>query len=107
MFSDMLEQLREKTTFLTCRAQIQTNDAENVTVNAPRNHNVREIHETPVSALSGAAPESHAEEERQVPFQYARQEMDPNNPATWGKVARNDLCPCGSGKKYKHCHGKF
>ena len=28
-------------------------------------------------------------------------------PATWGKVARNEPCPCGSGKKYKHCHGAF
>jgi preprotein translocase subunit SecA len=33
--------------------------------------------------------------------------IDPNNPATWGKVGRNDECPCGSGKKYKHCHGKY
>jgi preprotein translocase subunit SecA len=32
---------------------------------------------------------------------------DPDNPATWGKVGRNEVCPCGSGKKYKHCHGKF
>jgi len=32
---------------------------------------------------------------------------DPNNPASWGKVGRNELCPCGSGKKFKHCHGKF
>jgi preprotein translocase subunit SecA len=32
---------------------------------------------------------------------------DPDNPSTWGKVARNADCPCGSGKKYKHCHGKF
>jgi preprotein translocase subunit SecA len=31
--------------------------------------------------------------------------VDPTNPATWGKVGRNDPCPCGSGKKYKHCHG--
>ena len=28
-------------------------------------------------------------------------------PATWGKVGRNKSCPCGSGKKYKHCHGRF
>jgi len=34
-------------------------------------------------------------------------QVDPKNPATWGKVARNDSCPCGSGKKYKHCHGKL
>ena len=32
-------------------------------------------------------------------------ELDPNNPATWGRVLRNADCPCGSGKKYKHCHG--
>ncbi len=32
--------------------------------------------------------------------------VNPSDPATWGRVARNALCPCGSGKKYKHCHGK-
>ncbi|MCB1427593.1 MAG: SEC-C domain-containing protein, partial [Nitratireductor sp.] len=26
---------------------------------------------------------------------------------SWGKVGRNEACPCGSGLKYKHCHGKF
>ena len=31
--------------------------------------------------------------------------LDPNDPSTWGKVPRNAPCPCGSGKKYKHCHG--
>jgi preprotein translocase subunit SecA len=30
---------------------------------------------------------------------------DPNDPETWGRVSRNESCPCGSGKKYKHCHG--
>lgn len=34
-------------------------------------------------------------------------ERDPKNPATWGKVGRNEACPCGSGKKYKHCHGRY
>ncbi len=29
----------------------------------------------------------------------------PTDPATWGKVSRNAPCPCGSGKKFKHCHG--
>ena len=31
--------------------------------------------------------------------------FNPDNPATWGNVQRNAPCPCGSGKKYKHCHG--
>ncbi|CDX49271.1 preprotein translocase subunit, ATPase [Mesorhizobium plurifarium] len=37
----------------------------------------------------------------------APENRDPKNPSTWGKVGRNELCPCGSGKKYKHCHGAF
>ncbi|MBX6425799.1 MAG: preprotein translocase subunit SecA [Variibacter sp.] len=32
---------------------------------------------------------------------------DPKDPTTWGKVGRNEPCPCGSGKKYKHCHGRY
>jgi preprotein translocase subunit SecA len=34
-------------------------------------------------------------------------ERDPNDPGSWGRVGRNEACPCGSGKKYKHCHGRF
>lgn len=33
-------------------------------------------------------------------------QRDPKNPASWGKIGRNEDCPCGSGKKYKHCHGR-
>ena len=46
--------------------------------------------------------------ERKQPVQSRRAsgDVDPNDPATWGKVSRNAPCPCGSGKKYKHCHGK-
>jgi preprotein translocase subunit SecA len=32
---------------------------------------------------------------------------NPKDPTTWGKVGRNEVCPCGSGKKFKHCHGRF
>ena len=33
--------------------------------------------------------------------------FDENNPASWGNPGRNEKCPCGSGKKFKHCHGRF
>jgi preprotein translocase subunit SecA len=33
--------------------------------------------------------------------------VDPQDPETWGKVPRNAACPCGSGRKYKHCHGQI
>ena len=34
------------------------------------------------------------------------EQVDPNDPATWHNSARNAPCPCGSGKKFKHCHGR-
>ena len=33
--------------------------------------------------------------------------FDESNPETWGNPGRNDNCPCGSGKKFKHCHGRL
>ncbi|RGP37399.1 preprotein translocase subunit SecA [Pseudotabrizicola alkalilacus] len=33
--------------------------------------------------------------------------FDETDPATWGNPSRNDLCPCGSGEKFKHCHGRL
>lgn len=33
--------------------------------------------------------------------------VNPDDPESWGKVGRNEACPCGSGKKFKHCHGQF
>ena len=55
--------------------------------------------------------EFHPDEPVEMPVQVrsrkSAETIDPNDPSTWGKVARNDKCPCGSGKKYKHCHGKL
>jgi len=50
-----------------------------------------------------------------LPFSYedgtrwhmSQSERDPTDQSTWGKVRRNELCPCGSNKKYKHCHGRL
>ena len=105
LFSDMLNQLGEKVTFILLRTVIQNKDANEVENQAPKHKNVQAIHESPTSLVGGRSPAAEAEE-KQTPFQYSKGEVDPNNPATWGKVARNDLCPCGSGKKYKHCHGQ-
>jgi len=33
--------------------------------------------------------------------------FDESRPETWGNPGRNQPCPCGSGKKFKHCHGQF
>ncbi|MEQ1669641.1 MAG: preprotein translocase subunit SecA [Hyphomicrobium sp.] len=62
------------------------------------------------AAISGARARRFAppEPEKRAPLQVRKGEgdVDPKDTATWGRVSRNALCPCGSGKKYKHCHGK-
>lgn len=105
LFSEMLNQLGEKVAFILMRTVIQQNSAENLEEKNSRQAKLQAVHESPVNLLSGKK-ETSTETEKQTPFAYSRQEIDPNNPNTWGKVARNDLCPCGSGKKYKHCHGQ-
>ncbi|MFV0297125.1 MAG: preprotein translocase subunit SecA, partial [Hyphomicrobiaceae bacterium] len=61
------------------------------------------------AALSGPSDMGQpAMEPKAAPMKTRKgaQDVDPNDPSTWGRVARNDKCPCGSGKKYKHCHGR-
>jgi preprotein translocase subunit SecA len=41
-----------------------------------------------------------------APVEGAIEGFDENDPTTWGNPGRNDSCPCGSGKKFKHCHGQ-
>ena len=53
------------------------------------------------AGAAGAAAPSLAKAED------AREGFDENDPGTWGNPGRNDLCPCGSGKKFKHCHGRL
>ena len=52
-------------------------------------------------------PDERSEPQTPIISRKAAVALDPNDPSTWGKVARNAPCPCGSGKKYKHCHGKL
>jgi preprotein translocase subunit SecA len=42
-----------------------------------------------------------------VDAEAALEAFDETDPTTWGNPGRNDACPCGSGKKFKHCHGRL
>ena len=106
MFSDMLNQLGEKVAFIIMRTVIQQNSAEDMEERNSRQAKMRAVHESPINLLSGN-PDEPMQQEKQTPFTYGKTEFDAKDPTTWGKVARNDLCPCGSGKKYKHCHGQI
>ncbi|MDU9006616.1 preprotein translocase subunit SecA [Sedimentitalea todarodis] len=55
--------------------------------------------------LSKGAPTPAADEDAAAEPVDAAPGFDENNPETWGNPGRNAKCPCGSGKKFKHCHG--
>lgn len=105
MFSAMLSQLGEKVSFILLRTVIKQNSAEKMEQQPTE---MKEVHESPVNLLSGQQEEnSMPAPEKPTTFTYGNQPVNPADPNTWGKIARNDPCPCGSGKKYKHCHGKI
>ncbi|WP_370231755.1 preprotein translocase subunit SecA [Cognatishimia sp.] len=55
-------------------------------------------------AISKAQPGGEAPKNDYVPLVEG---FDEDDPSTWGNPGRNDACPCGSGKKFKHCHGSY
>ncbi|HLH98258.1 MAG TPA: preprotein translocase subunit SecA [Xanthobacteraceae bacterium] len=58
-------------------------------------------------ALARAGAETLAQHGITAAAAVPAAERDARNPSSWGKVGRNEACPCGSGKKFKHCHGRF
>ena len=97
LFSDMLDRVRTEVVRVLMTVKIQS--PEQVEVDepeSPRLENVTYHHSDYDAALSGEDPGLD-----QPPAQ--------NTPrgAAVARAGRNEPCPCGSGKKYKHCHGKL
>ncbi|WP_232629552.1 preprotein translocase subunit SecA [Methylobacterium sp. Leaf118] len=65
-----------------------------------------EFARTGTGSDGGAGP-AYGYAARDLASDAAVLERKPEDASTWGKVGRNEPCPCGSGKKYKHCHGRF
>ncbi|UPY37575.1 preprotein translocase subunit SecA [Sediminicoccus sp. KRV36] len=108
LFNNMLEDLRERVTSLLLRLELTADaplpEPEPIRVTdmrhaAPDAEPYEMAPQAPVGADYGAA--AIARQETRV-----ISEVDPNDMSTWDKTPRNAPCPCGSGKKYKHCHGK-
>ncbi len=95
LFSDMLDRIKQDVVKIVLTVRVQTpEDVQAVEEPAPVS-NVRYQHADYEQALA-AAPDDPPPPTAPPPFTRAGQ-----------KVGRNDMCPCGSGKKYKHCHGRL
>jgi preprotein translocase subunit SecA len=96
LFQTLLASLRRAVTGQLAHAEIQRQPAPPAPLAGQPQH---------VDATTGEDEMAFAEDASPAPPAPARSKRDPKNPSTWGKVGRNEACPCGSGKKYKQCHG--
>ncbi len=104
MFNLLLSGLRERVTGILSRVELRVAPPpEDLETRAPRQ--VQEIKEQVQPIVGSIAPLPSAIDAQRMLPRVRPEQRDPNDPSTWGKVARNESCPCGSGKKYKHCHG--
>jgi preprotein translocase subunit SecA len=100
LFSLMLEMIKSEVTRILMTVQIRS--AEELQAveepDLPRNvqYQHAEFGDAAAEPVAGDDDEAQTEAEKEQPFVRDGQ-----------KVGRNDPCPCGSGRKYKHCHGRL
>jgi preprotein translocase subunit SecA len=103
LFERMLDSLRTEVSSKLARIQPLTPEQQAEIIRqlqAQQTAQQQQLETADVSA-GGAAP---APSDRPTPLIEG---FDENDPTTWGNPGRNDPCPCGSGKKFKHCHGRL
>ncbi|AJE44979.1 preprotein translocase subunit SecA [Celeribacter indicus] len=95
LFESMLDGLRAEVTQKLSRVRPMTE--------AERQQMLQQLIQQQAEVAAKGQPQPVGEPEEGHP--NAVPGFDENDPSTWGNPGRNDLCPCGSGKKFKHCHG--
>jgi preprotein translocase subunit SecA len=105
LFNAMLDELKERVTSMLARVELAPEQP-------PPPQSLFESHPMPAPAFAGEPEMEMAGGGLQQPpmmgaLPMQAEALDPNNPATWRGTGRNAACPCGSGRKYKHCHGRL
>ena len=102
LFETMLVRLRETVSGLLARVEIRMEapPEEQFPLPSPP----RQMQEVHVDPLTG---ENEVAADAAHPMLRPKRAVDATDPATWRRSPRNAACPCGSGKKYKHCHGRL
>jgi preprotein translocase subunit SecA len=106
LFEAMTANLREAVTAQLMRVEIvQAPPEEPASLPYMEAHKVDPVSGEDEMALATAGAATLAR--HGIPAGTSASARNATDPTTWGKVGRNEVCPCGSGKKYKHCHGKY
>ena len=103
LFESMLDSLREDVTKQLGQVRPMTEEEQKAMMAqlAERQAAMAQAAEGAAAQADGAVTSSVGDPEKARPGFVER------DPSTWGNPGRNDPCPCGSGKKFKHCHGRL
>ena len=101
MFQTMLARLRESVIQVLSHLELQMEAPEQTLQNRAQQIDTTETRDDPAFEAADVTASATIPLRRK-----AADVIDPNDPSTWGKVSRNAACPCGSGRKYKQCHGR-
>jgi len=104
-FANMLDTLRENVVHDLSHVQFTVDETVLEQLKAAQKSEQQANISRNDPALAGATNQADVVEDFSA-GPIRKREFDQNDPATWGDVGRNAPCPCGSGKKYKHCHGR-
>ena len=106
LFNAMLDDLKERVTSLLARVELAPD--RSVAQLPPEPVSYRTMVESHPEPMSAMATQPVIDDDGAVATLPARTPaVDPNDETTWASTPRNAQCPCGSGKKYKHCHGRL
>ena len=103
MFNAMLDDLKERVTTMLARVEIGQEPPPPV---FEPQFGAMQYSDPAGQAQYAGGDVLEAERPRLALARPADPAVDPADPSTWRTVSRNAPCPCGSGKKFKHCHGK-
>jgi preprotein translocase subunit SecA len=95
LFEKMLEKVNREVVSILCKSYIPVQQQNQESLERARQNRAKvDVNKLQASRMAAAAAAGQGDKSKPAPIQVEK------------KVGRNELCPCGSGKKYKHCHGR-
>ncbi len=103
LFQLMIDHVREQVTSILMHAELRLPTLEEYV--ARRRQELDALHGLPPEDAEGDGAAIAEAQRRHLAHRPTQHNFNPSDPDTWTNTPRNAPCPCGSGKKYKHCHG--
>jgi len=117
MFNQMLVELDDRITLILSHMELQLTNVDDLDLYDRPDPNTFELYQDTeymetdnrttvmMEGGQGGIGLNTTTQTSPITIRQAADEINPDDPTTWGKIGRNAQCPCGSGKKFKHCHG--